>query len=148
MNGKTVIPASYDAALSFTMTYDSPRIVALHDSDGNMYIAERLIHTSQVNNTFIHGLEPWGARLMGQHVLECFFRKQEGKIEEDPDKQKRLDTMDNFSFAVSKMVLKGTARPFCLVDISFDMHWTLDGELGECVTEIPFVRISKTQFDL
>ena len=148
----TRIPAP-DEGLSFTMTHHNPRIISLHDSDGSMYIAERLIHTSQVNNAFLHGLELWGPKLTGLDALECFFLKQRGEKLDDPAMQKRLDAMDNFSFAVSQVVQKETARgagtpPFGLVSVSFDCKWTVNGKPGECVFELEFVCISRKQFEL
>ena len=149
----TLIPATFDDALSFTMTHHSPRIVSLHDSNGNMYIAERLIHTSQVNNTFLHGHEPCGQNITGLHVLECFFLKQQAeKRLELPDiMQQRLDSMENFTFAVSRVVRKETERrspPFGLVDIGFELKWTLNGEPGACAFELQFVCISRKQFEV
>ena len=134
------------------MTHHNPRIISLHDSDGSMYIAERLIHTSQVNNAFLHGLEPFGQKTTGLHALECFFMKQRGETLDDPEMQKRLDTMENFHFTVLCVTHKETeARsdrpPFDLADVKFHTEWTLDGKPGECVFEIPFVRISRKQFE-
>ena len=146
----TLIPTTFNDALSFTMTHHNPRIVSLHDSNSNMYIAERLIHTSQVNNTFLHGYEPCGQKITGLHVLECFFlKRQEEKRLELPDiMQQRLDSMENFAFAVSRVVQKETEStpPFGLVDIGFELKWTLNGEPGECAFELQFVCISPGQF--
>lgn len=149
----TLMPATFDDALSFTMTHHSPRIVSLHDSNGNMYIAERLIYTGPVNNTFLHGLEPFGDKITGLHVLECFFLKQQAeKRLELPDiMQQRLDSMENFTFAVSRVAQKETEKrspPFGLVDIGFELKWTLSGEPGECAFDIPFVCISRKQFEV
>ena len=144
-----VIPASFSDVLVFTMTRYSSRIVSLHDSDGSMYIAERLIHTSPVNNAFLCGLELWGPKLTGLDALECFFLKQRGETLDDPAMQERLDAMDNFSFAVSQVVQKETegTPPFGLVSVSFDCKWTVNGEPGVCVFELEFVCISRKQFE-
>ena len=147
----TLIPAP-DEGLSFKMTHYNPRIISLHDSEGSMYIAERLIHTSQVNNSYLHGLEPFGKKTDGLHALECFFMKQRGETLDDPEMQKRLDTMENFQFTVTCVTHKVTdfrqdRPPFDLVDIKFHMEWTLCGKPGGCEMELPFVCISKNQFE-
>ena len=146
MNNTVVIPAVFSDTLTYTLTYCGPRIVSLHDSAGYMFIAHRLINTGQINNCFLHGLEPWLGKTTGLDVLECYFLKQQQKALDDADTQRYLDLMDNFSFTVSKAEATPHA-PFDLVDLSFDMKWTMDGKPGSCALQLPFVCISKAQFD-
>ena len=140
MNNTVVIPAVFSDTLTYTMTYCGPRIISLHDSAGNMFIAHRLINTGQINN------EPWVGKNTGLDVLECFFLKQQQKALDDADMQRYLDLMDNFSFTVSKVEATPHA-PFDLVDLSFDMKWTVDGKPESQELQLPFVCISKAQFE-
>ena len=146
MNNTVVIPAGFSDILTYTMTYCGPRIISLHDLAGYMFIAHRLINTGQIKNCFLHGQEPWLGKMDGLHALECFFLKQQQKALDDADMQKYLDLMENFSFTVSK-VEATTHAPFDLVDLSFDIKWTMDGKPGSCVLQLPFVCISKAQFE-
>ena len=146
MNNTVVIPAVFSDTLTYTMTYVGPRIISLHDSAGNMFVAHRLINTGQINNCFLHGLEPWIGKNTGLDVLECYFLKQQQNAFDDADMQKYLDLMDNFSFTLSK-VKATTHAPFDLVDLRFDMKWTVNGNPESCVLQLPFVCISKAQFE-
>ena len=148
---ETTMKASFDPSLTFKVTYWDSKNIALHDSEGRMYISEKYDYSYAVYNSFLVGIEPI-RNFVWYHFLECWFHKGHSLLVSDPESQARVNAVENMAMEVTRLVdylpcCSLHTLPFERMGVEVSMLWTQSGVAKSAKHIVPFTRISKEQFD-
>ena len=143
--------ASFDPNLTFKVTYWDSKNIALHDSEGRMYISEKYDYSFAVYNSFFIGIEPL-SNFVWYHFLECWLHKGQAVSALDPEGQARVDAVENMAMEVTKIIgylpcCSLHTLPFERVGVEVSMTWTQSGVAKSMKHIVPFTRITKQQFE-